>query len=89
MGLGNSAFRLQDWLRAEQAFRQAAVLATDRAPALNNLALALSEQGRAQEAIQAAEEAVAAGGLFEATARATLSELRGAAAPATNGETGK
>jgi tetratricopeptide (TPR) repeat protein len=76
MGLGNSAFELQDWKRAEQAFRQAAALSEDRVPALNNLALALEAQERIAEAIDIAEQAVAAGGPFAAAANATLAQLR-------------
>ncbi len=76
LGLGNNAYGLADWPRAENAFMQAAALPGDPAPALNNLALTLASQGRLQEAIVAAERAVAAGGQFEPTARATLAQLR-------------
>lgn len=79
MGLGNAAYNLHDWSRAEQAYRRAAAAPGDPVPALNNLALALAAQGRRREAIEAAEQAVAAGGFFSATARATLAELRASA----------
>jgi hypothetical protein len=76
LGAGNSAYRLEDWPRAEEAFGRAAELPGDPAPALNNLAMTLAAQGRTIEAIAAAEQAVAAGGRFEATARETLARLR-------------
>lgn len=76
LGVGNNAYSVADWPRAEHAFGQAAALPGDAAPALNNLALTLAAQGRMTEAIATAERAVAAGGKFEAVARATLAELR-------------
>jgi tetratricopeptide (TPR) repeat protein len=76
MGLGNGAFEIRDWTRAERAFRKAAALSEDRVPALNNLALALEAQGRIADAIAVAEQAVAAGGPFAAAAKATLAQLR-------------
>jgi tetratricopeptide (TPR) repeat protein len=76
LGAGNSAYRLEDWQRAEEAFGRAAELPGDPAPALNNLALTLAAQGRTIEAIAAAERAVAAGGAFETVARETLAKLR-------------
>lgn len=76
MGLGNAAYTLQDYHAAEQAFRQAAQLPGEQDSALNNLALALAAQGRRTEAIEAAEQAIAAGGRFAGAARATLSDLQ-------------
>lgn len=76
LGVGNSAYRFEDWQRAEQAFGRAAELPGDPVPALNNLALTLAAQGRTIEAIATAERAVAAGGAFETAARETLARLR-------------
>jgi hypothetical protein len=75
MGAGTSAYALKSWEASEAAFREAAVHAADRAPALNNLALALDAQGRRDEAVQAARAAVAAGGPFSTIAQATLADL--------------
>lgn len=76
MGLGNAAYTMQRYDEAEQAFRRASQLPGEQDSALNNLALALAAQGRREEAIAAAEQAIATGGRFQAAARATLAELQ-------------
>jgi hypothetical protein len=76
IGAGNNAFLQQKWHSAEQAFRRAAELAPDSAAAaLNNLALALAELNRLDEAVDVARKAVDLGGRFESISRATLQDL--------------
>lgn len=75
IGAGNSAFRQQKWHSAEQAFRRAVELAPDSAATLNNLALALAELHRFDEAVDMARKAVDLGGRFESISRATLQDL--------------
>lgn len=59
MGLGNSAYRLNDLAGAELAFRQAAQHHPDSWQALNNLAMVVSELGRNEEALGIARTAQA------------------------------
>jgi len=75
MGLGNAAYAAGDLPAAEQAFRQAAQRHPRSAPAYNNLAMVLVEQGRTAEARQAAETALALGGPSRKEARATLERI--------------
>ena len=76
MGLGNSYYAMEDLPRAENAFREA----TDRyprvAPAYNNLAQVLLEQGRKREALAAAQKAVSLGGPMLSVSQKTLQEIR-------------
>jgi tetratricopeptide (TPR) repeat protein len=75
LGLGNTAFSLQDWHAAEIAFRKLADMASDPVPALNNLALTLDAQGRLAQALEVARRAVILGGPFAAQSRDTLATL--------------
>jgi tetratricopeptide (TPR) repeat protein len=75
MGLGNTAYALGEIREAEQAFRQVALDHRQFAPAFNNLAQALADQGRFSEALEAATQAVRLGGMWLATSRATLEEI--------------
>jgi tetratricopeptide (TPR) repeat protein len=75
MGLGNTAYALGEMGEAEQAFRQAALDHGQSAPAFNNLAQTLADQGKYPEALDAARQAVRLGGEWLATSRATLDEI--------------
>jgi hypothetical protein len=76
MGLGNSHYALGDLVSAERAFHQATRVDPNSAPAFNNLAHVLAEAGRRDEAIVAAERAVALAGPSAAVSKATLAEIR-------------
>ena len=76
MGLGNNHYALGDRDSAERAFHQATRVHPNFAPAFNNLAHVLAEAGRRDEAIIAAERAVALGGPTAAVSKATLAEIR-------------
>jgi hypothetical protein len=76
MGLGNSYYYLGDLQGAENAFREAAELHPQSAPAFNNLAQVLLEQGRKQEALAAAQQAVALGGPLKSESEKTLREIQ-------------
>ena len=84
MGQGNTAYALRDMDGAESAFRRASLSHPDAAAAFNNLANVLSERGRLNDALAAAEQAVSLGGPLLAETQATLDEIRQkiAAAPA-------
>lgn len=82
MGQGNSRYAMGDIAGAEIAFRRATEAHTDAAPAFNNLAHVLAEQGQNRAAIIAAKRAVALGGSQAETYRKTLREVGGAPAPA-------
>ncbi len=58
MGLGNVRYSEGDLGGAESAFRQAVELMPSQAEGWNNLAYALAAQGRQDEAIEAAQEAL-------------------------------
>jgi tetratricopeptide (TPR) repeat protein len=58
-GLGNTYYQLNDYAAAEAAFRKVLDVRPDHAPALNNLAYVLLQQGRLDEARQTAERATA------------------------------
>ncbi|MDH3231752.1 MAG: PA2778 family cysteine peptidase [Alphaproteobacteria bacterium] len=74
-GLGNVRYALEDLAGAEAAYRRAIAANPDAAgPAWNNLAYALAAQGRNEEAVLAAQEAVASDP-EDANYRATLDEL--------------
>jgi hypothetical protein len=75
LGLGNSRYALRDLAGAEAAYQQAIHDHADAAPAYNNLAQVLAEQGRLHEAEQTARAAVHLGGPFVANARDTLREI--------------
>jgi tetratricopeptide (TPR) repeat protein len=76
MGLGNSYYALGDLKEAESAFREATQLHPQAAPAYNNLAYVLLEQGRKQDALAAAQKAVGLGGPMKAESERTLQEIR-------------
>ncbi len=75
IGLGNTAYALQDLKRAETAFRQATRDHPDSAIAFNNLAQTLADLGNFTEAQQAARKAVGLGGPLQALAQTTLDEI--------------
>ncbi|MBW2428994.1 MAG: PA2778 family cysteine peptidase [Deltaproteobacteria bacterium] len=76
MGLGNSYYALGDMKGAEYAFRKATELYQQSAPAYNNLAQVLFEQGRKQEALAAAQRAVDLGGPLKSISEKTLQEIQ-------------
>ena len=76
MGRGNAAYALRDLDTAEAAFRQATQDHPDAAPAFNNLANVLAERNKLNDALAAAEKAVALGGPMLATTEATLEEIK-------------
>jgi tetratricopeptide (TPR) repeat protein len=75
IGLGNARYAVGQLLGAETAFRTAASLHPGAAPAWNNLAHVLAEQGELDEALAAAKRAVDLGGSQAATYRATFDEI--------------
>jgi len=76
LGLGNSYYALRDLKGAESAFREATELHPQSAAAYNNLAYVLLEQGRRQEALAAAQKAVALGGPLKSESEKTLLEIQ-------------
>ena len=77
IGQGNAWFALQRFADAEDAFRAAIALRPGAPAAWNNLAYALSRQGRRDEAMAAARQAVALAGSEDAVYRDTLEEVSG------------
>jgi hypothetical protein len=76
MGLGNTAYALKRWKDAELAFRQAAADHPKEWMPFNNLALAVAEQKRYDEAVKIAQQAVKlADG--QRAAQETLEEISG------------
>jgi hypothetical protein len=76
IGLGNSYYALGDLNSAERAFREATRLFPTDATAFNNLAQILLEQGKKQEALEAARRAVSIGGPLAAEYQETLEEIQ-------------
>ncbi len=76
LGLGNSAYLLGDLPAAEAAFRAASLRHPENAPALNNLATVLQEQGKLDEALTVARQAVALGGPLLENAQITLTSIQ-------------
>ena len=76
MGMGNSYYALEDLPRAEGVFREAAERYPLTAPAYNNLAQVLLEQGRQREALEAAQKAVSLGGPMVSVSEQTLQEIQ-------------
>lgn len=75
-GLGNTRYALDDLAGSEAAYRGAIAAQPEQAaPAWNNLAYVLAEQGRHDEAVAAATAAVDLGGPDEANYRSTLAEI--------------
>ena len=75
MGLGNSRHAQGDVRGAEAAFRQATQEHPDAAAAFNNLAQALADQNRFDQARAAARRAVELGGPQSETFRETLQQI--------------
>ena len=75
VGLGNSRYAVGALSDAEAAYRQATLDHPDAAPAFNNLAQVLAEQGRLTEAEAAARRAVQLGGPLGKRYEATLREI--------------
>lgn len=78
--LGNSHFARGNYDQAEAAWRRATELDPNYAAAYNNLAFALAEQGKWEQAIDAAQTAISIGGGFEEEYRKSLQEIRARAA---------
>ncbi len=76
MGLGNSRYALGDLQGAENAFRMAVKNHPRAADAYNNLAQVLNEQGRKQDALDAAKRAVAIGGPSREIYESTLDAIQ-------------
>lgn len=76
IGLGNSQYGLGHLDKAEAAFREATLRHPRSGAAFNNLAQTLLGQGRQQEALDAAVQAVSIGGSMEAVYRQTLEEIQ-------------
>jgi tetratricopeptide (TPR) repeat protein len=76
MGLANSYLNMGDASSAESHYRQILKVSANFAPAMNNLAEALAQQGKYQEAVNYAERAVATGGRYRDVYAATLDEIK-------------
>jgi tetratricopeptide (TPR) repeat protein len=76
MGLGNSKYNLHDLDTSAEAFYQATLLQPENGMAFNNRAHVLAEQGKLQEALTAAQSAVALGGSSIDIFRQTLEEVK-------------
>jgi tetratricopeptide (TPR) repeat protein len=81
LGLGNIYYAAGKLAEAESAFRKATESHPDSAPAFNNLAQTLADQGKFPQALQAAQTAVSLGGPFLSASKDTLEGIlsRGAA----------
>jgi tetratricopeptide (TPR) repeat protein len=75
MGLGNSRYALGNLEGAEEAFRVAVRYHSDHGAPYNNLAQVLFEQGRLEEALEAAKKAVSLGGAMKEVYEKTLEEI--------------
>jgi len=75
LGLGNTAYAEGDLESAERAFRKAARAHPDSAAAHNNLAQALADLRRYEEALVEARTAVGLGGPLAAVSTRTLNDL--------------
>ena len=75
IGVGNIAYKLHDLVRAERAFRQAAIDHPDSVAAHNNLAQTLADQALYEQALVAARRAVSLGGPLLPTAQETLNDI--------------
>jgi tetratricopeptide (TPR) repeat protein len=78
LGAGNLHYSLGNSDQARAAFLRVTRLQPDSAPAHNNLAVLLLEQGEADAALPHAERAVALGGEFASFYEKTLQEIRAA-----------
>ena len=77
MGLGNSYYALGDLETSETVFRETTRRLPTEGSAFNNLAQVLWEQGKQQEALEAACRAVDLGGPLVEVYRKTLEEIEG------------
>jgi tetratricopeptide (TPR) repeat protein len=75
MGLGNSAYALDDLAEADRAFRRAAELQPESGIPLNNLALVLADLGRFEEALAVIATAMLRGGSLENQFYTTREEI--------------
>jgi tetratricopeptide (TPR) repeat protein len=75
LGLGNTAYAAGDFESAERAFRKAALAHPGSAAAHNNLAQALADLKRYEEALAEARIAVGLGGPLEEVSTRTLNAL--------------
>jgi hypothetical protein len=75
LGLGNSAYAAGQLESAASAFRHATEAHPQSAPAFNNLATVLAEQGDFDAARMAANRALALGGQWAVAAQATLESI--------------
>jgi tetratricopeptide (TPR) repeat protein len=75
IGLGNARYALGDLEGAEEAFRMAVRYHSDHGVAYNNLAQVLFEQGRREDALEAAKKAVSLGGTMKEEYERTLEEI--------------
>ncbi len=76
MGLGNARYALHDLAGAEQAFRTALAHHPDAAPAYNNLAQVLADEGHYRDAHKMVLRALKLGGPMRETYRQTLQEIQ-------------
>ncbi|UCG67396.1 MAG: PA2778 family cysteine peptidase [Deltaproteobacteria bacterium] len=81
MGLGNCRYKLGDLGGAERAFRRATEAHSTSGEAFNNLAHVLAEQGRYDEALQMATQAVDIGGANKSLYVQTLREIQAMTSP--------
>ena len=81
MGLGNNRYSLHDLGGASEAFRRATQLQPKNGIPFNNLAQVLSEQGKRNEAMAAAQRAVDLGGPLLDNFQKTLEEIKEKPAP--------
>ena len=81
LGYGNAAYADGDRRAAAAAFKRATELHPDSVPAFNNLATVLAELGELNQARQAADRAVALGGIWQEPAAATLQSINRAQNP--------
>ncbi|MEW6519513.1 MAG: PA2778 family cysteine peptidase [Thermodesulfobacteriota bacterium] len=81
IGLGNCHYKEDDLPAAARAFGQAIRLDPKSGPALNNLAYVLWKQGRREEALNLARQAVALGGPLQEKFQKTLSEIENNPSP--------
>lgn len=75
MGVGNCYYALRELENAEEAFKKAIRSHPSSGSAFNNLAQILFEQGRKQEALEAARKAVSLGGPMSSVYQKTLEEI--------------
>lgn len=76
MAMANSAYQMQDLDLARQYYEQVLIVDANYAPAHNNLAMVLMEQGELEKARQHAQQAINLGGKRAESYRQTLSEIQ-------------